>query len=309
MTVNLKNSIKSAALIFSLISGPAVFAQSNLPELPPGGTATGTVTEGQQVPLLVNGPMTLTLRSLNGDADLFVIDRQENILCRSENAGAENDVCDVPSGEHITVVLGYAASTDFELTASGSGGGGGDSDGGESDGGEADFSELQGLEEGQTGNGTLSAEQQVAVRVTGPTTVTLNSLAGDADLYIVNTSRDIVCQSDNRSSSSTIDSCDVPSGVHAAVIVAVTDVNFEITVGSGGGSGTGPGGSDGGGTGPGGSDGGGTGPGGSDSNGGGNDDGGVRPEFGGSGGGGALNLLWAGLLLVAVRRRGKIAQK
>ena len=85
-----------------------------------GATVNGSLSEGRAVGFSVEGPLTLTLTSLSGDADLYVYDSttfdEDTLVCLSENATTE-DVCEIEEGG--TFYAGVRAHHDatFRLSA------------------------------------------------------------------------------------------------------------------------------------------------------------------------------------------------
>ena len=173
------------------------------PSLPLETQIQGDVEEGRNVTFQVTNANRIELISNSGDADLSVYrDNQlSDQICLSANSAVSPDVCDlVVNGTIYVQVLGFTDAT-FTLTAEG-----------ESQ--IANDDSIQ-LTLGTPVTGSVAANNRDIYQVTDADLIELESLSGDADLYVFSsldlTSGSLVCASNNLPLMSTMDSCNIPS--------------------------------------------------------------------------------------------------
>ena len=197
-----------------------------------GETVNGSLGRRQSVVFTVEGPVTLTLTSLSGDADLLVFDSttfdEDTLVCRSDEE-TPVDVCEIAGGG--TFYAGVEAFTDatFQLSADGSGG--------QTPTPETPIADGGRLEPGTSAGGSLGASEAVVFTVEGPVTLTLTSLGGDADLYVSDSTTfdedTLVCVSEEETA---VDACEITgSGTFYVGVRAFSDATFQLSAGGSGG--------------------------------------------------------------------------
>ena len=160
----------------------------------------------------VTGADNIVLTSNSGDADLFIFadDTRSRMLCSSENATSIDSCAPQTFGTAYIQVLGYSASNYTLIADSGA----------------------VPLLLGQTQTISIAANSQEYFTVSGANYVQINSLSGDADLYVYSnaarTEDSLVCDSRNSSQSSSLDTCEL-NGASFVSVVGVSDGQFTIT--------------------------------------------------------------------------------
>jgi len=163
---------------------------------------SGSVARNGREFYVVTGADDIVLTINSGDADLFVYADEaltENI-CRSDNSGELLDSC----------AFGHSASS-YDLVA------------------ESDSSFLR---LGQTQTISIVADGQQYFTVSNANFVQINSVIGDADLYVYSDAErsgdSLVCDSRNRSEIAVLDTCEL-NGASFISVRGVNDGQFTIT--------------------------------------------------------------------------------
>jgi len=174
---------------------------------------SGSVARNGREFYVVTGADDIVLTTNSGDADLFVYADEaltENI-CRSDNSGELLDSCAIsPSDTAYVLVFGHSASS-YDLVA------------------ESDSSFLR---LGQTQTVSIVADGQQYFTVSNANFVQINSVIGDADLYVYSDAErsgdSLVCDSRNRSEIAVLDTCEL-NGASFISVRGVNDGQFTIT--------------------------------------------------------------------------------
>lgn len=168
-----------------------------------GTTVQTSVAEGMTNTYQVTNASRIELTSLTGDADLFVYsdDQLTFEICRSRRE-SPTDVCEIAFDDVTYVqVAGFTAAT-YTLLAT-------------RDAPPANTVDAADLTLDSQFNGNVVQSAETIFRVTGAGVIELQSLSGDADLYIFSelplSDDTLVCSSINFSNESTVDRCNVPS--------------------------------------------------------------------------------------------------
>ena len=185
-------------------------------------TAPGADDDGDGVG---DYPDTLRLTSFAGDADLYVYSdpsfAEESLICAAAAFSEDStlDECLVsPAAPAYVAVVGFTdVSYGLEATRET----------------ELQAPEFIALELGRPVQGTVAEGEFAFYELGGEATVTLSSLAGDADLYVYDdptlADGSDVCIAAAFSADSTLDVCDLPPGGPYYIGVAGwTDANYEI---------------------------------------------------------------------------------
>ncbi len=195
--------------------------------LEPGVVLSNSVLIGDADLYEVSPSGTVELTTLSGNADMLVVVgtnfTEDDVTCISQNTTAV-DTCDSPATDQRVFVIVYGTeSSDYQLTYTPDGGGGGGGSG---------ESTLIALPPGSVASGDVVEGDFVLYDVTGANRVDLETLAGDADLYIyegadVSTAQ-LTCDSVNETA---LDSCDVvgDSAVSIALVAGYVDSTYEVT--------------------------------------------------------------------------------
>ncbi len=224
-----------------------------------GETVSGELRIGERALYRVQGATSLGLESLEGDADLAVYADPgfATLSCRSERV-EPLDECDVAPGSVAWVeVFGYSAAR-YRLSAFGPGAGGAADAGAQADPGAdvaASDASTQGgdagpdagggvpllgtLAAGDRVQGIVEAAQIVAWRLADGGVVELESIEGDADLYVHAvpppgeplSEATLVCQAFGDSAAgATLDRCRVPVGSpHYLLVTGFTDARYTLS--------------------------------------------------------------------------------
>ena len=183
----------------------------------------GEVAEGESLTYEVTDASNVSLESLSGDADLTIFSDEALTIatCYSVNTSAL-DVCEIfQSGRIFIRVNGDTAAT-FTLEAMGN-----------SNTVEPEIDATV-LALNSPAFGSLLTGERAIYEVEGATVVELESLSGDADLYVFNSSdfadENLICSSILTPSASTTDRCIVPpdSGPIYALVVGFSATDFSL---------------------------------------------------------------------------------
>lgn len=176
------------------------------------GTALqATVAAGERNTYQVTNASRIALDSTSGDADLYVYsDSQLSVeICRSRQEDT-SDVCEIFNNGTVYVqVAGFNAAS-YSIIAT-------------NDNGNIDDTGIT-LTLGTSVNGSVAQAQQVIYQVSGANVVDLQSLSGDADLYVFNSSEfsteSLVCSSINTAPAVALDRCNIPVSADTFYIAA-----------------------------------------------------------------------------------------
>lgn len=182
--------------------------------LVPGTPVSGSVTEDSSVTYQVSGAGQITLTSLSGDADLYLYSDPALTAesCNSSSSSAP-DVCETFSEGTVYIrVFGYtSASYTLEATPD--------------DASTPPVATATLLTLNTSVSGVLEKAERRIYEVSGAELVNLESLSGDADLYIFDsmefTDASFICASAEFSSDSTMDSCTLPSSAITYYVLIV----------------------------------------------------------------------------------------
>jgi len=195
---------------------------SSLQTLRVGVLTRGTVDEGQEVTVQVTDTNRVELRSLSGDADLYVY-RDEQLtseICSSTSSTSPLDSCDFFETGTVYVQIRGFSDTSFTILAN----------------------SALAVNDGETINLTLGVPVTDSVRlnsrvfyeVSGANIIELESLGGDADLYVYSgldfTSDSLVCESNEVPQDSTTDRCNIPTtqSIYYVAVVGFTDADYTL---------------------------------------------------------------------------------
>lgn len=194
-----------------------------------GQSIESSVALGGTVSVRVSGAVRVRVDTLRGDADLDVWSDAARIslLCESAYKPPVSDFCDVAGVDEVWVDVNGHLDSEFRLVAI------------------ADTSDVMAsipitgsLVDGDVVSGSLGQGELLAYAVNSGATLDLDSLSGDADLYVFSgyetTADRLVCESVNEaetSDGSTSDTCSATStGAHAAVVNAFRGAEFSLRV-------------------------------------------------------------------------------
>lgn len=181
----------------------AVDTPLTYPSLQLGTQSQGSIAQGQNLTFQVTNANRIELTPISGDADLYVY--QDALLsdqiCQSVGSSFITDVCEVSDiGILYVQIRGFTDAT-FTLIADG-----------EPRLADDDTNELT---LGVPINDFVGASNRDVYLLTGGEVVELESLSGDADLYVYSgadlTTESLVCSSTDTPERSVTDSCDIPS--------------------------------------------------------------------------------------------------
>ncbi|MGK0231405.1 MAG: peptidyl-Lys metalloendopeptidase [Gammaproteobacteria bacterium] len=173
------------------------------PSLQLGGQSRSSIAAGQALTFQVTNANRVELTSNSGDADLYVYrdDRLNEEICQSVSSISISDVCEISvNGTVYVQVRGFSDAT-FTLIADG----------------ETSISndDAVALTLGVPVTDSVGANNRDIYQVIGGAIVELESLGGDADLYVFSeldlTAASLVCSSFNRLDQSVMDRCNIPS--------------------------------------------------------------------------------------------------
>ncbi len=192
------------------------------PALVAGTDITGSLTEGNSRIYQASGITQVELTSISGDADLHVFrDAQlSDEICESTRSGSSVDLCDSLNLNTVYIEVFAYTDTTFSLRAQA-----------------PEPVTLEDEIELQLDTpvfNSLAVNQRHIYQITNAAVVDLESITGDADLYIFSgldlTPESIVCASANYSADSTFDSCNVPSAqsTYYAVVFGFTSSDYSI---------------------------------------------------------------------------------
>ena len=179
-----------------------------------GTPVSGSLNVNDSAFFEVSGADFVELTSLSGDADLFIYSTaaRDNLLCRSESSG-NTDRCDlsVASTAYIEV-FGFSQST-FSIVAAPS----------------APVVSQQ-LVLGETITRSVSAGQDMYFVVNGAEIVEIESLTGDADLYVHSDEARTAetCSSLAFSEETVFDSCELSGDTAYITVHGFTDADFTV---------------------------------------------------------------------------------
>lgn len=184
---------------------------------------SGELADGESLTYEVTDATNVSLNSLSGDADLTIYSDEalSTTICSSNNTSAV-DVCEIfQSGRIFIQVIGYTAAT-FTLEAMG--------------GVITEEPEIVAtvLALDSPAVGSLLTGERATYEVEGATVVELDSLSGDADLYLFNSldfsESTLICSSVLIPSASTLDRCIIPAdgGPIYAVVIGYTATDFSL---------------------------------------------------------------------------------
>ncbi len=178
-----------------------------------GTSVSGSVLQSARDNFQVTGADEIRVTTLSGDADLFVYSDSgfSNQICVSQNQPSDNllDACDTSAADTVYVqVLGFGSATSYNIVAIG-------------DAPVPPAPLEPTLQAGQSQTSAIASNEWQLYTVTGASSVQIESLSGDADLYVYSDARrtidSVICDSRNNSSSSTIDNCAVSGTVYVGV--------------------------------------------------------------------------------------------
>ena len=168
-----------------------------------GVPRSGSLTRGENVYYEVTGADEIQLTTNSGDADLFVYSDNAftNLICDSRRAGTNLDSCPADTAATVYVrVFGFLESN-FSVEA---------------------LKDTVVLQVGQTQTANIVFAEQQFYTVTGAEFLQVESLSGDADVYVFSspdrTSETLLCDSRNISSNSPIDGCEINGVGHVAIV-------------------------------------------------------------------------------------------
>jgi len=170
----------------------------------------------------VDNGQSVIVNSLSGDVDLSVytsdVFTPGTLFCESTNASFQSrvDQCELTGGTDYVVVV---ANTNSQFTIA---------------------SEAQPstpvsntLVVGQSANDSVSQNEQHFYVVNGANAIELNTLSGDADLFVYSSesrsSESVVCISQTESSINSMDRCDLNGGTSYISVLGFDTSNYEIT--------------------------------------------------------------------------------
>lgn len=192
------------------------------PSLQLGVQSQGSIAEGQVGTFQVSNANRIELTSNTGDAELFVYrdDQLSDEMCRSTNRSPAIDLCEVfVTGTVYVQVRGFTDAT-FTITAN-------------VDTGISDDDSIE-LTLDVPVTDSVDANNRDIYQVSGGSIVELESLSGDADLYLFSsldlTSESLVCSSSAAPLQSTTDTCIVPSAqsTYYVTVVGYTAANYTL---------------------------------------------------------------------------------
>jgi peptidyl-Lys metalloendopeptidase len=190
-------------------SNPQLFIQLTL-----GSPISGELAQGESLTYEVIDAGNIALDTLSGDADLTIYGDEalSAEICSSSNRSA-SDVCEIfQNGRIFVQVFGFSAST-FRLEATG-----------DSINPELEIDAIN-LSLNSPVLGSLLEGGRAVYEIDGANLIELESLSGDADLYVFNSSvfesSNLICASVLAPSESTTDSCNVPSDVGRVYLLTI----------------------------------------------------------------------------------------
>jgi len=186
---------------------PIVFSALQL-----DAAVNGSVATNQSDYYRVTGADNIILTANSGDADLFIYadEARSRLLCSSESAGRVDSCSPQTFSTAYIQVYGFSASNYNLIAESGS----------------------VPLQLGQTQTVSIAANGLQNFTVSGANFVQINSLSGDADLYVYSnaarTGDSLVCDSRNPSDNTTFDTCEL-NGASFVSVAGVSAGQFTIT--------------------------------------------------------------------------------
>lgn len=192
------------------------------PSLQLGAQSQGSIAEGQVSTVQVSNANRIELTSTTGDAELYVYrdDQLSDEICRSTNRSPATDSCEVfVTGTVYVQVRGFTDAT-FTIIADG-----------ETRISDDDSIELT-LDVPVTGS--VDANSRQIYQISGANNVELESLSGDADLYVFSsldlTSESLVCSSSAAPLQSTTDTCIIPTtqSTYYVTVVGFSAANYSL---------------------------------------------------------------------------------
>lgn len=187
-------------------------APTTFTELATGTQVTGSVFSDESDGYRVTGADEIILTTTNGDADLYVYSESDatGLLCAVANS-ERISTCALPPSDTIYISVAGYNNANYSIVAN---------------------SNSVPLQLGQTQTVSITAGDSRYFTVSGANFVQINSLSGDADLYVFSEpSRSVSsqeCSSRNFSANSTFDTCTVNSTKYISVF-GVADGQFTIT--------------------------------------------------------------------------------
>lgn len=189
-----------------------------------GESVTATANENEAVSYQLSNVNRVELTSSTGDADLYVYSDSSHLaeICQSRHPAGTVDVCEQLGNSGTVYVSVYAYSdTTYTLQA--------DAAGSTSTPGTADTATSLALS--TPVSGTMSLDEQSLYRVSGATSIELESTTGDLDLFVYDSAdlTNLVCASVLPGEQ--IDRCNIPSGGgdHYVLVTVYTDSQFVLT--------------------------------------------------------------------------------
>ncbi|MFT6302802.1 MAG: hypothetical protein ACJAY2_001987 [Pseudomonadales bacterium] len=192
------------------------------PSLQLGTQSQESILEGQALTFQVTNANRIELVSNSGDADLYVYrdDQLSDEICQSRNRSSTADLCEVfVNGMLYAQVRGFTDAT-FTLIADG-----------ESSRPNDDTIELA---LGVPVTDSVGANDRDIYQVNGGGIVELESLTGDADLFVFNgldlTAGTLVCSSTATPEQSTMDRCNIPAtqSTYYVTVVGYTAASYSL---------------------------------------------------------------------------------
>ncbi len=185
-------------------------------------TVTGQLAIDERAIYQVDGASLVKLTSTTGDADLFVYTDAALTAesCRSLNVSSE-DTCEIFEEDTIYIEISAYSASDYELVALS-----------EEDAPADEVVAVLALDTPVIA--TLTQGERLVYEVSGANMVELESLSGDADLFIFDSldfdNATLVCAADSLSADSTIDRCNIPSTseTYFILVSAYTDTQFSV---------------------------------------------------------------------------------
>ena len=189
--------------------------------LTPNLGVSGALEEGERHVYEVSGAELITLESLTGDSDLYVFDSQEFIdsalICASAVSSDESttDSCILPAvaDTYYVLVAGNTAS-DYSLIAT--------LNSDEPDD-EPETIDMGRLIAGETNSESIASGQYHRFVVSGASSIELVSLTGDADLRVYATAdyeeSGLFCVSSQNSAVSVVETCDTPTSADQYITI------------------------------------------------------------------------------------------
>ncbi len=197
-------------------------AATQYPSLLLGTEVQANVAANERNTYQVTNADQIELTSVAGDADLFVYSDSQftDEICQSREGSDANDVCEIfVDGTVYVQIEGYTESSYTVLAT-----------------GDAPIvnTDVIVLTLDTTINRSIAQREEIIYQVSGASVVDLESLSGDADLYIFNdvpfSNDTLVCSSANFSQENTLDRCNVPStdATYYIAIYGYSEANFSL---------------------------------------------------------------------------------